>query len=114
MTFRRVHPNAEYRSLRLLSTEDTWELGMSPYSHGMRLRMGHRGLPPRLMDFCMGRDPGLWPELLVAVLARLEPLDESMSPEEIDRCFPWAGTRPNLAEHLRVLLPSRSISSRLP
>ncbi len=113
MTFRRVEPNAEYRSLRLLSMGDTWELGMSPYSHGMRLRMGHRGLPPRLMDFCMGRDPGLWPEVLVAILTRLEPLSESTPAEEIDSCFPWAGTRPKLAEHLPVLMPARPISSQL-
>jgi hypothetical protein len=104
MTFHRVTPNAEYRSLRLLSEGGTWELGMSPYSHGMRLRMGHAGRPPRLMDFCMGQDAILWPQVLVAVVDRLKIIPEEQSAEEIDGRFPWAGTRPDLADHLLELL----------
>lgn len=104
MTFHRVTPNAEYRSLRLLSEGGTWELGMSSYSHGMRLRLGQTGRPPRVMDFCMGRDDSLFPKVLIAVLNRLEPLNESSSGQEIDDSFPWAGTRPDLAKHLEPLL----------
>lgn len=104
MTFKRATPNSHYRELRLISEGGQWELGMSDYSQGMRLRMGHAGHPPRLMDFCMGRDASLFPQVLVAVLLRLDQLDEAVLPEEIDAMFPWAGTRPNLAIHLSELL----------
>jgi hypothetical protein len=106
MTFKRVAPNSHYRELRLLSERGHWEFGMSAYSHGMRMRMGRAGQPPRLMDFCMGRDASLFPQVLVAVLQRLERLAESASVEAIDTVFPWAGTRPELSIHLTELLDS--------
>ncbi len=105
MTFRRVTPNAEYRTLRLRSDGGNWELGMSPYSHGMRLRMGRTGRPPRVMDFCMGRDESLFPKVLVAILNRLTSLDDSSTAAEIDHVFPWSGTRPDLTKHLESLIP---------
>jgi hypothetical protein len=104
MTFHHVTPNAEYRTLRLHSDGGNWELGMSPYSHGMRMRMGQTGYPPRVMDFCMGNDGALFPNLLVAILNRLKPLADSSTASEIDQVFPWAGTRPDLALHLDLLL----------
>ena len=104
MTFRRVSPNSHYRDLRLLTKEGHWELGMSAYSHGMRMRMGRAGQAPRVMDFCMGRDSTLFPQVLVAVLRRLDRLAESSPPEAIDALFPWAGTRPDLSIHLSPLL----------
>ena len=103
MKFRRIEPDKEYRALRLLSAGGRWELGLSPYSHGMRLRMGRAGHPPRVMDFCLGRDASLFPQVLLAVLRRLEPLDETSTQEAIDAAFPWAGTRPDLARHLSEL-----------
>ncbi|MES2658317.1 MAG: hypothetical protein V4689_06845 [Verrucomicrobiota bacterium] len=110
MKFHRADTNSNFRALRLLSEGGCWELGMSPYSHGMRLRMGAAGRPPQVMDFCMGRDETLFPRVLVAVIKRLEPLDERSSVGEIDAAFPWSGTRPDLAEHLDALLdpPNRS------
>jgi hypothetical protein len=104
MIFQRVSPNGHFRALRLLSEGGRWELGLSPYHHGVRLRMGLAGRPPQVMDFCLGRDPGLFPRVLVAVLNRLDPLDEMTTPEEVDAAFPWAGTRPDLAVHLIELL----------
>lgn len=104
MTFKRVSPNGHFRTLRLLSEGGCWELGMSPYSHGMRLRMGKTGRPPQVLDVCLGRDAGLFPKVLVAVLRRLETLDEASTPHEIDTLFPWSGTRPDLAVHLSDLL----------
>lgn len=77
---------------------------MSLYSHGMRMRMGFAGQPPQLLDFCMGRNEELFPQVLVAVLKRLDPLDENSTPDLIDKAFPWAGTRPDLAVHLLELL----------
>lgn len=103
MTFQRVSPNGHFRALRLLSDGGRWELGLSPYSHGMRLRMGLAGRPPQVMDFCLGRDPELFPKVLVAVLKRLDPLAEMSTPEEVDRVFPWTGTRPDMAAHLPQL-----------
>ncbi len=104
MTFQRVSPNGHFRALRLLSEGGRWELGLSPYSHGMRLRMGLAGRPPQVMDFCLGRDPELFPKVLVAVLKRLDPLDEITTPEGIDAAFPWVGTRPDMAAHLIQLV----------
>ena len=104
MTFKRVSPNGHFRALRLLSEGGCWELGMSSYSHGMRLRMGKAGKPPRVLDVCLGRDATLFPKVLVAVLRKLEALDEISAPHEIDACFPWSGTRPDMAVHLAVLL----------
>jgi hypothetical protein len=104
MTFRRVTPNPHFRSLRLLSEAGRWELGMSPYSHGMRMRMGLAGRPPQVIDFCMGRDAELFPKVLVAMLARLEPLDERCTADEVDAVFLWAGTRPDLSVHLAPLV----------
>ncbi len=104
MNFRRVSPNGHFRALRLLSDGGRWELGLSPYHHGVRLRMGLAGQPPQVMDFCMGRDAELFPKVLVAVLERLDPLDEMATPGEVDAVFPWAGTRPDMAVHLPRLL----------
>ena len=104
MKFQRSTPNNDYRVLRLLSETGRWELGMSLYSHGMRLRMGRAGRPPQVMDFCMGRDDALFPRVLVAVLKRLEPLEENSPPDRIDSAFPWSGTRPDMAVHLADLL----------
>ena len=104
MIFHRANPNSHYRSLRLLSENGCWELGLSPYSHGMRLRMGQAGRPPRVMDFCLGRDGKILAPVLLAVLRRLEALDEASAPETIDSVFPWAGTRPDMAAHLSDLL----------
>ncbi len=104
MTFQRAEPNSHFRSLRLVSEGGRWALGLSPYSHGMRLRMGLAGRPPQVMDFCLGRDPELFPRVLVAVLKRLEALEETSGPGEIDAVFPWAGTRPDMAVHLTGLL----------
>jgi hypothetical protein len=104
VTFRHANPNNNFRALRLLSEGGRWELGLSPYHQGMRLRMGLAGRPPQVMDFCLGRDEALFPKLLVAVLRRLESLDESTTPREVDAAFPWAGTRPDLALHLAGIL----------
>ncbi len=113
MKFHRITSNTHFRALRLLSEAGRWELGMSPYSHGMRLRMGLTGRPPRVMDFCMGRDEALFPRVLVAVLKRLEPLDENTLPDGIDSVFPWSGKRPDLAVHLADLLdPGPSLTLR--
>ncbi|MEO5912666.1 MAG: hypothetical protein ABIS50_00420 [Luteolibacter sp.] len=103
MKFKCVEPNSHFRSLRLLSEDGRWELGLSPYSHGMRLRMGMTGRPPQVIDFCMGRDATLFSKVLVAVLSKLETLDESITPEQVDAAFPWSGTRPDMAVHLTEL-----------
>ncbi|MES2919949.1 MAG: hypothetical protein V4819_00265 [Verrucomicrobiota bacterium] len=108
MTFRRVTPNGHFRALRLLSEGGRWELGLSPYTHGMRLRMGSAGRPPQVMDFCLGRDGWLFSKVLVAVILRLEALEELSTAGEIDAAFPWAGTRPDLAAHLSELLGERN------
>lgn len=104
MTFHRIEPNPEYRTLRLQSEGGKWELGMSPYSHGMRMRMGYAARPPRVIDFCMGRDVAVFPRILTAILRRLDPLPEESSAAEIDAAFPWRGTRPDMNVHLGELL----------
>ncbi len=106
MNFRRANPNSHYRSLRLLSEGGRWELGLSHYQYGMRLRMGLAGRPPEVMDFCLGRDAELFQQVLVAVLKKLEMLEETSAIKEIDAAFPWAGTRPQMAIHLPALLGS--------
>ncbi len=103
MTFHRAEPNKHYRTLRLVSEGGKWELGMSPYN-GMRMRMGHADRPPQVIDFCMGRDNTLFPEILIAILRRLDPLEENITPIEIDAAFPWHGTRPDMRLHLEELL----------
>lgn len=104
MKFHRVEPDGNFRTLKLVSEGGRWELGLSPYSHGMRLRMGRAGRPPHAMDFCLGRDVSLFPKVLLAVLRRLEPLEETAGTEMIDAAFPWAGTRPDMSVHLEELL----------
>lgn len=104
MTFRRGEPGFHYRALRLISSKGLWELGLSPFSHGMRCRMGRAGRPPSILDFCMGRNETLFWPILSAVLDRIEPLPEMTTPQEIDAAFPWAGTRPDLTLHLNALL----------
>lgn len=108
MKFQRAEPNAHYRALRLTSAAAAWDLGLSPYSHGMRLRMGRAGRPPAVLDFCMGHDTTIFLPTLIAVTRRLEPLEETASVGEIDAVFPWAGTRPDLAIHLAGLLAVES------
>jgi hypothetical protein len=52
------------------------------------------------MDFCLGRDPGLWGKVLAFTLEQLVPLSESADPKTIDAVFPWANARPDLRVHL--------------
>ena len=104
MIFHRVDPNPEYRSLRLLSEEGRWELGLSEYHSGTRLRMGFIGRPPSLLDFCLGHDTQIYTLVLLAVMECLKGLPESASTTDIDALFPWAGTRPDLSIHLHLLL----------
>jgi hypothetical protein len=104
MKFHRGEPGFHYRALRMVSEEGRWELGLSPYSHGMRVRMGRAGRPPSVLDFCLGHDTSLFLPVLGAVLHRLERVPETASAAEIDAVFPWAGTRPEPAVHFRELL----------
>ncbi len=106
MTFHRAEPDQHYRNLRLISAEGRWVLGLALYASGLRLRMGRIGLPPSVLDFCLGTEPSIYAPVLQAVLLRLEPLAENITPDEIDDVFPWAGTRPDLALHLEPLLAS--------
>ena len=106
MNFRRVDPSHEYRALHLQSQKGVWELGLTPYHNGTRLRMGRAGRPPSVIDLCMGHDTRIYYSLLAAVLELLKPISESTSVQEIDALFPWAGTRPDLNIHLGPLLSS--------
>lgn len=104
MIFQRTDPNSEYRALRFLSGNGRWELGLSPYQSGIRLRMGLAGRPPSIIDFCLGHDPGLCSPVMLATLKILESVPETASPIEVDAAFPWAETRPDLSVHLKPLL----------
>lgn len=104
MKFRRAEPNPHYRCLRLVSENSHWELGMSLYSHGMRMRMGRSGKPPAVIDFCMGSNGTIYPAILLAILKKLEPVSENQPQQTIDAVFPWHGSRPDLAIHLQPLL----------
>ena len=104
MKFLRAEPNPHYRALRLVSENSHWELGMSLYSHGMRMRMGRSGRPPEVIDFCMGLNGTIYPPILLAILEKLEPIPEDQSEQAIDAVFPWHGSRPDISIHLRPLL----------
>jgi hypothetical protein len=104
MKFLRAEPNPHYRSLRLVSENSRWELGMSLYSHGMRMRMGRSGRPPDVIDFCMGLNGAIYPSILLAILGKLEPISEDQTEQAIDAVFPWSGSRPDISIHLRPLL----------
>ena len=104
MIFQRADPNREYRALRFLSDSGRWELGLSPYQGGIRLRMGLAGRPPSVIDFCLGHDPDIYSPVLLAVVKRLEAVPESSTPQEVDAVFPWAGTRPDMGVHLEMLV----------
>jgi hypothetical protein len=116
VTFHRTEPNLHYRALRLLSETGRWEMGMSPYPDGMRLRMGPAGRPPGVMDFCLGHAGRLHAAVLHAVLGRLSGIPEDSSAGAVDAAFPWAGTRPIAPVHLPVLLgttPARKAPFRV-
>ncbi len=104
MTFSRAEPNTNYRIVRLVSGGGRWELGLSHYARGVRIRMGLSGRPPSVIDFCLGGESSLYTPALLAVLSLLESAPESAPPEEIDALFPWAGTRPDLESHLAPLI----------
>lgn len=104
MNFRRQPPAPSYRILRLVSEGGRWELGLNDYRDGLRLRMGHCGKPPAVMDFCLGHRREIWWGVLAAVLRRLAGIGEAATADEIDALFPWAGGRPDLAVHLDALL----------
>jgi hypothetical protein len=104
VNFRRAEPTCEYRALRLLSEGGRWELGLTPYRNGTRIRMGAAGRPPSVIDFCLGHDTRLLAPALLAIAERLRGIPESAAAEEIDAAFPWAGTRPDAASHLGALL----------
>ena len=109
MTFHRGEPNEHYRQLRLVEAAGEWELGLSLYASGMRLRMGRCGRPPSVMDFCLGQDSELYGPIFQAVIKRLEPLPGTASAEKIDGQFPWRGTRPDLAVMLDQLLENPAL-----
>ncbi len=100
MEFHKANPNSFYRSLRLISLEGRWDLGLSPYHYGCRLRMGPSGKPPSVMDFCVGQHPELWGKVLAYTLDQLAGLPESADAKMIDTAFPWANSSPNLRTHL--------------
>ena len=104
LIFQRAETNREYRALRFLSDSGRWELGLSPYQSGIRLRMGFRGRPPSVIDFCLGHNPDIYSPVLLAVIKRLETVSESATAREVDAVFPWAGTRPDMSAHLEVLI----------
>lgn len=104
MNFRRESPNEHYRDLRLVSLECQWELGLSLYASGMRLRMGRCGRPPQALDFCLGQDGEIFLPVLGAVIRELESLAEECTEIEINALFPWGQGRPDLAVHLDALL----------
>ena len=106
MTFHRAEPSRDYLSLRFTSDTGLWELGLSPYQYGVRIRMGLTGRPPSVIDFCLGYETGIYSPVLLAVMKLLEQLPESANAKEIDALFPWAGRRPDPAVHVRELLKS--------
>ena len=108
MIFQRAEPNREYRALRFLSETGRWELGLSPYQGGIRLRMGLAGRPPSVLDFCLGHNPEIYSPVILAVIKRLEAVAESASAQEVDAVFPWAGTRPDMNVHLEALVGKHS------
>ena len=112
MTFSPIEPNAHYRVCRLVSGGGRWEIGISLYATGARLRMGRAGRPPSVLDFCMGRDAGYYAPIFLAVIRHLEALEEGVTAAEIDAVFPWAGTRPDLAVHLQPLLDGAKMTGR--
>ncbi len=109
MIFRRAEPGPEYRALRLVSEGGRWELGLSPYRNGTRIRMGAAGRPPSVIDFCLGHNTRLCAPVLLAVVERLKAIPESACSVEIDAEFPWAGTRPDITSHLTALLGPRHL-----
>jgi len=94
-----------------MSDTGRWELGLSPYQYGVRIRMGLSGRPPSVIDFCLGYETKIYSPVLLAVMKLLEQLPESASAKEIDTLFPWAGTRPDQAVHLEQLLSQTAESS---
>lgn len=103
MKFQHAEPTVNYSTLRLVSEEGLWEFGLSMGPVGLRLRMGRSGRPPRVLDFCLGLDSALYGPVLWKILERLEGVREDCAEKEIDRLFPWAGTRPDLSIHLSEL-----------
>ncbi len=104
MKFTCIDPNYHYSYLRLTDTNRKWELGMSPFNYGMRMRMGTYSHPPKVIDFCMGLDSKVYMPILQSILRRLESATESASPACIDALFPWKGRRPRLNDDLSILL----------
>ena len=109
MVFHRVEPSSNHLSLRFTSDTGRWELGLSPYQYGVRIRMGLTGRPPSVIDFCLGYETEIYSPVLLAVMKLLEKLPESATAEEIDTLFPWAGTRPDPTVHLGKLLKGSSL-----
>ena len=112
LTFQRIEPSREYSALRLVSETGRWELGLSTYQSGIRLRMGPAGRPPSVLDFCLGHNSDIVSPVLLAVIRILESVPESGAAKEIDAAFPWAGSRPDLNSHLTPLLAAAGIVSR--
>jgi len=114
MTFQSASPNTHYRVIRLVSSTGAWEVGVSLYATGARLRMGRAGRTPSVLDFCLGRDAGDYGPVICAVLERLRPLPDSATAAEVDGVFPWAGTSPDLVVHLPELLSDPAEGSKIP
>ncbi len=87
MTFVRTEPSFHYRALRLISKNGQWEMGLSPYYHGVRLRVGRTRRPPTFLDVCLGHESRSFLPALESVMQMLAPLEESATHQEIEEAL---------------------------
>lgn len=100
MTFARAEPSFHYRALRLVSKNGQWEMGLSPYYHGIRLRVGRARHPPTFLDVCLGHESRSFLPALESVMQTLAALEESATHQEIEEALscikrPASSARPD-------------------
>jgi len=66
--------------------------------------MGRAGSLPKTLDCCLGRNEALYGAVLLALIKKLDAIDEMSSSVELGKVFPWQGISPDMSVFLEELL----------
>jgi len=94
MKFLPAEPSLNFPAVRYVSEQGKWEIGLFPVMFGVRVRMGPVNAPYCSIDYCAGADVEFQHKLMATVMVILAPVDESISPDAIERIFPGYNRKP--------------------
>ncbi len=108
MIFKTTEPDVNFGVLKLESEQ--WELGLTQFMFGRRVRLSRKGAQVCDIDYCAGADEGFQKDLLVLVRVILLPLPETVDRSVVQAMFPQSRIKPvNLDEELMEQLREQAV-----